>query len=857
MKQITNNRYVVLLFLLFVYLLFQNRVIKYFDSFLVGPLFSTVVINGWVYILVALFSIVSVLIVLVKIQQRKLVDNWLALISIVILLTYLYYRFFTNRYIYFRYDGAKEVVLTDTVVVLLGGIIFMKIVEFIDINKQPHYYSTPFLLDKPIENSSNDILHRKEFAKRIAEKIQSRPQILNSGSLAIGITGEWGAGKTSFVNLIKEYIDYNNRIVFDYNPWSNNENTNVINPFFSLLISKLSEYDSGLSNSMKKYAKAIAEVDENIITKMINVVYDWAVDNDRLETLEHINKSLSRVGKQIIVFVDDIDRLNTTEIVEVFKLIRNTANFNNVVYVVTYDKEYIASAIEEYNAHNNEVFLNKIFQFDFLLPNTDSRIVREKITDTLLNVLGKEYSTEINDAVNYLDASGTNITSMVLKSQRDVVRFCNALLFDVKDVLKEINFIDFYLIQLIKFKHYKYYKFLSDYYDTIFVTDNDQVRLRKLSEKGLSDQQIEMQASINRADSNPTSEESTYMYEVLKGHFNEDAVQRDIYILIIDELLKAKYFNKVSKTIDYRCFSSLGNIHKYFTIQLLESDLPADEFEIKRKGAYSIYKNKVLSWIRVGRLNDIYKRLDKINSFNNTIEYENHLKILFDIARYAIDNDINSIPQIEKLILSVIQYPASRGKKTLVYDSDKKYVEFIDYLFRYARKPYVLESNLLDGFRIYNIDTIFTKEEIEELLIQCLQLHCKVKYQINMRLFRLYYNCYTWESRGMQVKTYFTKATSILRKYFHDNLFNDNLPIFITEQFDEGSYFISNSFIKVLYEGNWIEFKKHIYNSKFLLKSDLAYVEFLNFLHKFERNNYNAVSFDFKYLKIGVWQSQL
>jgi predicted KAP-like P-loop ATPase len=55
--------------------------------------------------------------------------------------------------------------------------------------------------DTPISNKANDLLHRYPLAKRIAGMIHS---FKDNDSLVIGIEGEWGSGKTSFINLILE-----------------------------------------------------------------------------------------------------------------------------------------------------------------------------------------------------------------------------------------------------------------------------------------------------------------------------------------------------------------------------------------------------------------------------------------------------------------------------------------------------------------------------------------------------------------------------------------------------------------------------------------------------------------------------
>lgn len=77
--------------------------------------------------------------------------------------------------------------------------------------------------DDPIEsNEENDSFGRKEYAQSIVAEIR---KTVNKRAFNIAVTGAWGSGKTSFLNLIKGEMDREvddkkvKFITVKYNPW--------------------------------------------------------------------------------------------------------------------------------------------------------------------------------------------------------------------------------------------------------------------------------------------------------------------------------------------------------------------------------------------------------------------------------------------------------------------------------------------------------------------------------------------------------------------------------------------------------------------------------------------------------------
>ncbi|MFV2057878.1 MAG: P-loop NTPase fold protein, partial [Thiohalomonadales bacterium] len=74
--------------------------------------------------------------------------------------------------------------------------------------------------DKPItgEKESPDLLNREAFAEHLATVLRISPF---DDCMTVSLEGEWGYGKTSAINLVKNSLGKQKEspVVIEYNPW--------------------------------------------------------------------------------------------------------------------------------------------------------------------------------------------------------------------------------------------------------------------------------------------------------------------------------------------------------------------------------------------------------------------------------------------------------------------------------------------------------------------------------------------------------------------------------------------------------------------------------------------------------------
>ncbi|ARJ44370.1 hypothetical protein B1H58_20325 (plasmid) [Pantoea alhagi] len=80
-----------------------------------------------------------------------------------------------------------------------------------------------------------------------------------------------------------------------------------------------------------------------------------------------------------IILLDDLDRLEPAQAVEVVRLVKSVADFPRFRYVLCYDKAVLSQAIKRgLGVDDGELYLQKIVQISFSLPRPESFDLRRE-----------------------------------------------------------------------------------------------------------------------------------------------------------------------------------------------------------------------------------------------------------------------------------------------------------------------------------------------------------------------------------------------------------------------------------------------------------------------------------------------
>jgi predicted KAP-like P-loop ATPase len=246
-----------------------------------------------------------------------------------------------------------------------------------------------------------------------------------------------------------------------FNPWNFSDQNQLIFQFLRQFRAHLKGNQREIKDllaSLDDYAEALAPPLEllpygrlfssgmKVSVKSAQELFGSAKDVNSL--FEQIATKAKQLKRRTVVLIDDIDRLTAAETRQMFQLVKLTARFPYVIYVLAFDREAVAKALKELGVDSGEEYLEKIVQVSFDIPPVSEASLTSFIT-TAIDDLLKTYQPAHFDSTRFGNLFHAGLRQR-FRSLRDVRRFINGLEFGFGLIGREVNAVDFIGIEAIR-----------------------------------------------------------------------------------------------------------------------------------------------------------------------------------------------------------------------------------------------------------------------------------------------------------------------------------------------------------------------------------------------------------------------
>lgn len=348
------------------------------------------------------------------------------------------------------------------------------------------------LSDEACISIGQDQLGRAALARELAGLLASH----RGPAQAIAIRGPWGSGKTSVLNFVADVLKDRHIDVVRFSPWGIHDSTFLIWEFFRTI--RTSQFAASNNEVFKAASKILhasafgaGVVGQPLLMPILGgtakVIEGLANQPSLAEARDQLSSVLKKLDRPLIVFIDDIDRLDPKSALETTKLIREIGWFPNLTYVVAYDQKALNDALAQAGVSKPQEYLAKIFQLTVNLPPPTPQ--------SLLNML----SAGLGDVVEGVKQSDLfDLYSVgiepILKTPREIKQFVNGVRFGYQANAESLDVIDFAKLELIRMYRPAAYDAIASLQDIFAPSPNSMTPLTKeqalkhLTEKDISEE---------------------------------------------------------------------------------------------------------------------------------------------------------------------------------------------------------------------------------------------------------------------------------------------------------------------------------------------------------------------------------
>jgi hypothetical protein len=478
--------------------------------------------------------------------------------------------------------------------------------------------------DAPITDLENDLFQVDKYVNGLCKFI-----LECETPMTVSIQGDWGSGKTSMMNMIQSQLG-NKVLPIWFNTWQFSQ-FNLGNSLAISMLQVLLKELKGDTEALDKIADSMANAASNVLLTLIELSLGSRMAGKVEETFKgyYVKSCVQEItdlkskfeaaiaaklnnqstAKRVVVFVDDLDRLEPAKAIELLEVLKLFLDCKNCVFVLAVDYEVVTLGIRQkygsnINAAKGKSFFDKIIQLPFKMPVAQYKV--EKYVDAMM----KKFHGENETAANVEIFSSLIKTSVGL-NPRAIKRLFNnyQLLYKIYDIaLYKIDVDN--LKQRILFAVVCMQMSFEAVYNYLLEGNLNLATLKSLAE--VNDKSIKN--FLQQRELSDTDDAENLNNNILNAVFDSKALSEELSETLqklpafIEKFLSAVSVNNAAELSE----NEIGYLRKILEHSALVTGQPDSNDETKKRAIERRQKNRE-------RVQDINKLLDDKNVGKFTI----------------------------------------------------------------------------------------------------------------------------------------------------------------------------------------------------------------------------------------------
>lgn len=348
--------------------------------------------------------------------------------------------------------------------------------------------------DEPIATPDKDILNRGTLVATIVRAV------VNDRVSIIALTGAFGDGKTSVLNLLSRELDARNDVVsVRFSTWLPMDEKTLVSTLLSTVLAKLETklYVPKIKRDLTAVTRLFFAVIPRVPTPLMDLVAKPSQD----QQISDLRKNLSKLPVRVAVLLDDIDRMRKRELMALFKLLRAVPEFPQFTYVCAFHRDSLTQILSRRSSPMTrgaaERFLEKFFPEEIPLPKIEDARLALEFENRFYEICDQNHLLADSNARQKFRDEFRPIWQMHLKGYFSNLRrlklFTNRLRRSLPIVGHEVNLRDFVLLETVRmmnpviyeeiFRNARYFMFaqwrFTSWLQVLHPDEEEEGRLRK------------------------------------------------------------------------------------------------------------------------------------------------------------------------------------------------------------------------------------------------------------------------------------------------------------------------------------------------------------------------------------------